>query len=114
MKEGCFLDERFKIQHFNSSSGYPTLTVNGTDLAVTYISVDNSMIYVNQDRNTVVDLEGSPFVFSSENYFVATGCNNLALMHQSVTKTVIPPGFLAAVGSTVARRGFLQISRFLM
>ncbi|KAJ6435967.1 hypothetical protein OIU84_001072, partial [Salix udensis] len=92
MKEGCFLDERFKIQHCNSSSGYPTLTVNGTDLAVIYISVSYSMIYVKfpivfencgvKDRNTVVDLEGSPFVFSSENYFVATGCNNLALMNQ--------------------------------
>uniref|UniRef100_A0A6N2KFI8 Protein kinase domain-containing protein n=1 Tax=Salix viminalis TaxID=40686 RepID=A0A6N2KFI8_SALVM len=92
MTKECFLDERFKI-HCNSSSRYPTLTVNGTDLAVTYISVDNSMIYVKfpivfencgvKDRNTVVDLEGSPFVFSSENYFVATGCNNLALMNQN-------------------------------
>ncbi|KAJ6433244.1 hypothetical protein OIU84_017028 [Salix udensis] len=92
MREGCFLDERFKI-HCNSSSGYPTLTVNGTDLAVTYISVYDSTIYVKfpivfencgvNDRNTVVDLEGSPFVFSPENYFVATGCNNLALMNQN-------------------------------
>ncbi|KAJ6758850.1 hypothetical protein OIU74_025500 [Salix koriyanagi] len=92
MKEGCFLDERFKI-HCNSSSGVPTLTVNGTDLVVRSISVDDSTIYVKfpmllancgaKDRNTVVDLEGSPFVFSSENYFVATGCNNLALMNQN-------------------------------
>ncbi|KAJ6673104.1 hypothetical protein OIU85_012137, partial [Salix viminalis] len=92
MTKGCFLDERFKIQHCNSSSGYPTLTVNGTDLVVTYISVYSSRIYVMfpivfancgvNDRNPVVDLEGSPFIFSSENYFVATGCNNLALMNQ--------------------------------
>ncbi|KAB5519828.1 hypothetical protein DKX38_024147 [Salix brachista] len=82
MKEGCFLDERFKIQHCNSSSGYPTLTVSGTDLVVRSISVYDSTIYVMfpivftncgvRDRNTVVDLEGSPFVFSPFNYFVAT------------------------------------------
>ncbi|KAG5226260.1 wall-associated receptor kinase [Salix suchowensis] len=93
MKEGCFLDERFKIQHCNSSSGYPTLTVNGTDLVVRLISVYSSRIYVNfpmffancggKDTHTVVDLEGSPFVFSSENYFVASGCDNLALMNQN-------------------------------
>uniref|UniRef100_A0A6N2MR70 Protein kinase domain-containing protein n=1 Tax=Salix viminalis TaxID=40686 RepID=A0A6N2MR70_SALVM len=90
MTKECFLDERFKI-HCNSSSGYPTLKVNGTDLVVTYISVYSSTIYVKpivftncegKDRNTVVDLEGSPFVFSPENYFVASGCNNLALMIQ--------------------------------
>ncbi|KAJ6732041.1 hypothetical protein OIU79_003214 [Salix purpurea] len=93
MKEGCFLDERFKIQHCNSSSGDPTLTVNGTDLVVNYISVYSSKIYVNfpivftncegKDRNTVVDLEGSPFVFSPENYFFASGCDNLAMMNQN-------------------------------
>ncbi|KAB5514865.1 hypothetical protein DKX38_028771 [Salix brachista] len=82
MKERCFLDERFKIHCNSSSGGDPTLTVNGTDLAVSSISVDDSKIYVYfpvvvtncgvKDRNTVVDLEGSPFVFSSENYFVAS------------------------------------------
>ncbi|KAJ6728414.1 hypothetical protein OIU74_006460 [Salix koriyanagi] len=92
MKEGCFLDERFKI-HCNSSSEYPKLTVNGTDLVVRSISASDSTIYASfpivftncegKDRNTVVDLEGSPFVFSSENYFVASGCNNLALMNQN-------------------------------
>ncbi|KAB5514829.1 hypothetical protein DKX38_028735 [Salix brachista] len=91
MTEGCSLDKRFKI-HCDSISGDPTLTVNGTDLVVRHISVYSSTIYVMfpivfencgvKDRNTVVDLEGSPFVFSSENYFVATGCNNLALMNQ--------------------------------
>ncbi|KAJ6354924.1 hypothetical protein OIU77_005511 [Salix suchowensis] len=93
MKEGCFLDERFKIHCNSSSGGDPTLTVNGTDLAVSSISVDDSTISVYfpvvvtncgvKDRNTVVDLEGSPFVFSSENYFVASGCDNLALMNQN-------------------------------
>ncbi|KAF9663020.1 hypothetical protein SADUNF_Sadunf18G0114800 [Salix dunnii] len=113
MTKGCFLDERFKI-HCNSSSGDPTLTVNGTDLVVRSISVSDSTIYVKfpivftdcegrdrntvvdsegtpfvftncegKDRNTVVDLEGSPFVFSSDNYFVASGCDNLALMNQN-------------------------------
>ncbi|KAF9663008.1 hypothetical protein SADUNF_Sadunf18G0113600 [Salix dunnii] len=92
MTKGCFLDERFKI-HCNSSSGDPTLTVNGTDLVVRSISVYSSTISVMfpivftncgvKDRNTVVDLEGSPFVFSSDNYFVASGCDNLALMNQN-------------------------------
>jgi len=35
------------------------------------------------ETRTVVDLEGSPFVFSSENYFIARGCDNLALMTQN-------------------------------
>lgn len=94
MKEGCYLDERFKILCINYSSGVlPKLTVNGTDLEVRYISVDDSTIQVmfpivfancsGKDRNTVVDLEGSPFVFSSENYFIARGCDNLALMTQN-------------------------------
>ncbi|KAB5514817.1 hypothetical protein DKX38_028723 [Salix brachista] len=91
MTEACSLDKRFKI-NCDSISGDPTLTVNGTDLVVRHISVYSSTIYVMfpivfencgvKDRNTVVDLEGSPFVFSSENYFVATGGNNLALMNQ--------------------------------
>jgi len=69
------------------------LAVNGTDLEVRYISVYDSTIQVmfpivfancsGKDRNTVVDLEGSPFVFSSENYFIARGCDNLALMTQN-------------------------------
>ncbi|KAF9662502.1 hypothetical protein SADUNF_Sadunf18G0059800 [Salix dunnii] len=92
MTKGCFLDERFKI-HCNSSSGVPKLTLNGTDLAVIYISVSYSTIYVMfpiffancgvKDRSTVVDLEGSPFVFSSEDDFVARGCNNLTLTNQN-------------------------------
>ncbi|KAJ6372269.1 hypothetical protein OIU76_026702 [Salix suchowensis] len=91
MTKGCFLDERFKI-HCNSSSGVPKLTLNGTDLPVIYISVSYSTIYVKfpiafancgvKDRSTVVDLEGSPFLFSSEDDFVARGCSNLTLMHQ--------------------------------
>jgi len=90
-KEGCYLDERFKI--LCNSSGVPKLTVDGTDLEVNYISVQGSTIGVmfpvvsancsGKDRNTVVDLEGSPFVFSSENYFIAKGCDNLALMTQN-------------------------------
>jgi len=90
-KEGCYLDERFKI--LCNSSGVPKLTVDGTDLEVNYISVQGSTIGVmfpvvsancsGKDRNTVVDLEGSPFVFSSENYFIAGGCSNLALMNQN-------------------------------
>jgi hypothetical protein len=94
MKEGCYLDERFKILCINYSSGVlPKLTVNGTDLEVNNISVDDSTIAVmfpivfancsGKDGNTVVDLEGSPFVFSSENYFIARGCGNLALMNQN-------------------------------
>uniref|UniRef100_A0A6N2NJ64 Wall-associated receptor kinase galacturonan-binding domain-containing protein n=1 Tax=Salix viminalis TaxID=40686 RepID=A0A6N2NJ64_SALVM len=92
MTKGCFLDERFKI-HCNSSSGVPKLTLNGTDLPVIYISVSYSTIYVKfpiafancgvKDRSTVVDLEGSPFLFSSEDDFVARGCSNLTLMHQN-------------------------------
>uniref|UniRef100_A0A6N2KNE8 Protein kinase domain-containing protein n=1 Tax=Salix viminalis TaxID=40686 RepID=A0A6N2KNE8_SALVM len=35
-----------------------------------------------KERSTVVDLEGSPFLFSSEDDFVARGCSNLTLMHQ--------------------------------
>ncbi|KAJ6759487.1 hypothetical protein OIU74_026046, partial [Salix koriyanagi] len=80
MTKGCFLDERFKI-HCNSSSGVPKLTLNGTELPVIYISVSYSTIYVKfpialancgvKDRSTVVDLEGSPFLFSSEDDFVA-------------------------------------------
>lgn len=94
MKEGCYLEERFKILCINYSSGVlPKLTVNGTDLEVNYISVYGSTIEVmfpvvfancgGKDRNTVVDLEGSPFVFSSENYFIAWGCDKLALMTQN-------------------------------
>ncbi|KAJ6433243.1 hypothetical protein OIU84_017027 [Salix udensis] len=93
MTEGCFLEERFKIHCNSSSGGDPTITVNGTDLAVSSISVYDSTIYVMfpivltncgvKDRNTVVDLEGSPFVFSSENYLVASGCDNLALINQN-------------------------------
>ncbi|KAL9377312.1 hypothetical protein Peur_031432 [Populus x canadensis] len=94
MKEGCYLEERFKILCINYSGRVlPKLTVNGTDLEVSYISVDDSTIEVmfpivfancsGKDRNTVVDLEGSPFVFSSENYFIARGCDNLALMTQN-------------------------------
>ncbi|KAJ6354923.1 hypothetical protein OIU77_005510, partial [Salix suchowensis] len=69
------------------------IAFNGIDLVVSDISVHRSTIYVNfpivftncegKDRNTVADLEGSPFVFSSENYFAATGCNNLALTNQN-------------------------------
>ena len=91
-KEGCYLEERFKIV-CNSSTGVPTLAVDGTDLEVSNISVSRSTIAVmfpivfancsGKDRNTVVDLEGSPFVFSSENYFIARGCDNLALMTQN-------------------------------
>jgi hypothetical protein len=94
MKAGCYQEERFKILCNNYSSGVlPKLTVNGTDLEVRYISVYDSTIQVmfpivfancsGKDRNTVVDLEGSPFVFSSENYFIARGCDNLALMTQN-------------------------------
>ena len=92
MKVGCFLDVRFKILCNSSSGVLPKLRVNGTDLEVRYISVDASTIEVmfpivfencgGKDRNTVVDLEGSTFVFSSENYFIARGCGNLALMTQ--------------------------------
>lgn len=92
MEEGCYLDESFKIL-CNSSSQAPKLTINGNGLEVRYISVRRSMIRVmfpigftncgDRDRNTVVDLEGSPFVFSSENYFIARGCGNLALMTQN-------------------------------
>ncbi|KAJ6857709.1 wall-associated receptor kinase-like 1 [Populus alba x Populus x berolinensis] len=96
MKEGCYLDERFKILCNPSSSGVlPKLRVNGTDLEVSYISVNASTIVVmfpivfencgGKDRNTVVDLEGSPFVFSSENYFIATGCGNFALNQNQST-----------------------------
>ncbi|KAG6740121.1 hypothetical protein POTOM_057758 [Populus tomentosa] len=91
MEEECYLDESFKI--LCNSSGVPKLRVNGTDLEVNYISVRHSMIRVmfpvvvancgGKDRNTVVDLEGSPFVFSFENYFIAWGCGNLALMNQN-------------------------------
>jgi hypothetical protein len=93
MKEGCYLEERFKILCNNYSSGVPKLKVNGTDLEVNHISVYDSTIHVmfpvvfancsGKDRNTVVDLEGSPLVFSSENYFIARGCDNLALMTQN-------------------------------
>uniref|UniRef100_A0A6M2F4G7 Wall-associated receptor kinase galacturonan-binding domain-containing protein n=1 Tax=Populus davidiana TaxID=266767 RepID=A0A6M2F4G7_9ROSI len=93
MKEGCYLDESFKILCNSSRGVLPQLTVDGTDLEVRYISVDDSTIEVmfpivfancnGKDRNTVVDLEGSPFVFSSENYFIARGCDNLALMTQN-------------------------------
>ncbi|KAG6740118.1 hypothetical protein POTOM_057755 [Populus tomentosa] len=92
MKEGCYLDESFKIL-CTSSSQAPKLTVNGNHLEVRYISVRRSMIRVmfpivfencgDRDRNTVFDLEGSPFVFSSENYFVATGCGYFATMTQN-------------------------------
>ncbi|KAJ6863714.1 wall-associated receptor kinase-like 9 [Populus alba x Populus x berolinensis] len=92
MEEGSYLDERFKIR-CNSSSGVPKLTVDGTKLEVRYISVRRSTIGVmfpvvsancgGKDRNKVVDLEGSPFVFSSKNYFIARGCDNLALMTQN-------------------------------
>ena len=122
MTKGCFLDERFKI-HCNSSSGVPKITLNGTDLPVIYISVSYSTIYVKfpiafancgvKNRSTVVDLEGSPFLFSSEDDFVARGCSNLPLMHQnnSTISGCVPICYenrdrlivLAAVGSTVAR-----------
>ncbi|KAJ6857763.1 wall-associated receptor kinase-like 1 [Populus alba x Populus x berolinensis] len=92
MKEGCYPDERFQILCNSSRGVLPQLTVDGTELEVSNISVDDGTIEVmfpvvstncsGKDRNTVVDLERSPFVFSSENYFIARGCGNLALMTQ--------------------------------
>jgi len=74
MREGCYRDESLKI-HCNSSK-IPLLSINGTDPVVTDISVDDSTITVNfpivfancdgNERNTVIDLERSPFVFSSD------------------------------------------------
>ena len=92
MREGCYCDESLKI-HCNSSN-IPLLSINGTDLVVTDISVGDSTITVNfpivfancdgKERNTVVDLGGSPFVFSSDlNNFIASGCDNLALLIQN-------------------------------
>ncbi|XP_052304847.1 wall-associated receptor kinase-like 8 [Populus trichocarpa] len=92
MREGCYCDESLEI-HCNSSN-IPLLSINGTDLVVTDISVGDSTITVNfpivfancdgKERNTVVDLGGSPFVFSSDlNNFIASGCDNLALLIQN-------------------------------
>ncbi|CAK7345815.1 unnamed protein product [Dovyalis caffra] len=90
-KKGCYIEERFKV-HCNSTSGVPTISISGIDMEVTNISVDYNTITVNfpvvyancegkdSKSSTVVDLEGSPFAFSSaENYFIAKGCNNVAL-----------------------------------
>ncbi|CAK7345818.1 unnamed protein product [Dovyalis caffra] len=92
MKAGCYLEESFKLR-CNSTSAAPILTVNGIDLQVRRIWVDDSTIEVDfpivfancggKERNTVVDLEGSPFSFSRWNYFIARGCDNLALMNQN-------------------------------
>ncbi|XP_011018200.1 PREDICTED: wall-associated receptor kinase-like 22 [Populus euphratica] len=92
MREGCYHDESLKI--LCNSSEIPLLSINGTDLVVTDISVGDSTITVNfpivfancdgKERNTVFDLEGSPFVFSSDlNNFIASGCDNLALLIQN-------------------------------
>ncbi|CAK7345809.1 unnamed protein product [Dovyalis caffra] len=91
-KKGCYIEERFKI-HCNSTSGVPTISISGIDMEVTNISVDYNTITVNfpvvyancegkeSKSSTVVDLEGSPFAFSSEkNYFIAKGCDNVSLI----------------------------------
>jgi hypothetical protein len=59
---GCYLEERFKILCNYSSGVLPKLTVNGTDLEVSYIYVRRSTIEVmfpvvfanceGKDRNT--------------------------------------------------------------
>jgi hypothetical protein len=92
MREGCYHDESLKI--LCNSSEIPLLSINGIDLVVTDISVGDSTITVNfpivfancdgKERNTVIDLEGSPFVFSSDlNNFIASGCDSLALLIQN-------------------------------
>ncbi|CAK7338181.1 unnamed protein product [Dovyalis caffra] len=91
-KKGCYIEERFKM-HCNSTSGVPTISISGIDMEVTNISIHYHTITVNfpvvyancegkeSKSSTVVDLEGNPFAFSSaENYFIAKGCHNVALI----------------------------------
>jgi hypothetical protein len=95
METGCYLEERFRIDC--NSSSIPTLDLNGTSLEVTDISVDKAnniqinfpIIFQNCSSKTssrdslVVNLEDTPFSFSTENRFVAAGCNNLALLSRN-------------------------------
>ncbi|CAK7345820.1 unnamed protein product [Dovyalis caffra] len=97
MNSSCYLEESYKI---DCNSSTPTIHINGTNLVVTEISVGvakNTTIHVNlpivfkdcektlSSSNSydvfVVDLKGSPFVFSeTDNWFIGGGCNNLALL----------------------------------
>lgn len=95
METGCYLEERFRIDC--NSRSIPTLDLNGTSLEVTDISVDKAnniqinfpIIFQNCSSKTssrdslVVNLEDTPFSFSTENRFVAAGCNNLALLSRN-------------------------------
>jgi len=94
MEAGCCLDKRFRI-HCNSNMT-PRLSMNGINLEVLNISVDEGTIHVKfpifyssncrgkESNPVIVNLEGSPFVYSEKwNRFVVVGCNNIVLMTQN-------------------------------
>ncbi|CAK7345819.1 unnamed protein product [Dovyalis caffra] len=95
MQPGCYLEESFRIDCNSSST--PRLSINGINLELTKISVDSAttiqinfpIIFQNcSNKNSssnapVVDMEGSPFAFSTTNRLVAVGCGNLTLLSRN-------------------------------
>lgn len=94
MEAGCYLDKRFRI-HCNSNMT-PSLSINGINLEVLNISVDEGTLHVKfpifyssncrgkESNPVIVNLEGSPFVHSEKwNRFVVVGCNNIVLVTQN-------------------------------
>ncbi|KAJ4830493.1 hypothetical protein Tsubulata_012815 [Turnera subulata] len=99
---GRYKDERFKIE-CNKSSSPPTAFIPSIKAEVLEFSPDMASVTVkgpikssanctagkrsrsSSSSSTLVNLTGSPFMFSTENRFTAVGCNTLGSITEDAT-----------------------------
>ena len=92
----CYADKWFEIECRNTSHDqtpylkYIDVEVRGIDVLGGTIDIMHPIYHRNckrEDAQQVVDLRGSPFVYSqTSNKFVAVGCNNIAFLVSNGTQ----------------------------
>ncbi|KAK7303593.1 hypothetical protein RJT34_14503 [Clitoria ternatea] len=90
----CYADKWFEIECRNTSQG-PTPYLKSINLEVTSFDQMNSKVHImnpvfrwncpnSKDSHPVVDMKGSPFVYSKEdNKFTAIGCNKILFLQSN-------------------------------
>ncbi|KAL6562745.1 hypothetical protein OROGR_003752 [Orobanche gracilis] len=94
----CYADKWFEIECRNTSRGSKPY-LKSINLEVSYINSEGSLVYIrnpvfrwncNRTKDAasqVVDLKGSPFVYSKDyNKFMAIGCNKIAFLQSNESK----------------------------
>ncbi|KAJ1414374.1 Wall-associated receptor kinase, galacturonan-binding domain [Sesbania bispinosa] len=87
----CYADKWFEIECRNTSQGHQTPYLKSINLEVTVIDPTDSKVRImnpvfrwncqSNDARPVVNLKGSPFVYSKDdNKFTAIGCNKIAFL----------------------------------